>query len=307
MAANTQKEKGRCALRLETPLYRPVLRLAIAGDLHGQWDQADAQLLDILQPDALLVVGDLADGDVMLPRLLRQLKLPVACVLGNHDAAKDASGRTLARMEQALGDLHCGWSLKLLDPVPLSVVGGRPGSAGGGFYLSPAVKAHWGELSLFDSAQRITAAAVQAPADQPLVLLAHSGPTGLGSEAADPCGRDWKRPACDWGDQDLQEAIRCIRKQRPLPLVVFGHMHHRLRHGAGQRRTLLQDRQGTVYLNAACVPRHGVDAMGSAWRHFSWVEINHLGVVQLAAHRWYSLDGAVINEQRLLDLQPALS
>ena len=104
-----------------------MLRLAIAGDLHGQWDQADATLLQILKPDALLVVGDLADGDVRLPRLLRELELPVACVLGNHDAARDASGRTLARMEQALGDLHCGWALKRLDPAPLSVVGGRPG------------------------------------------------------------------------------------------------------------------------------------------------------------------------------------
>ena len=58
-----------------------MLRLAIAGDLHGQWDQADATLLQILKPDALLVVGDLADGDVRLPRLLRELPLPVACVL----------------------------------------------------------------------------------------------------------------------------------------------------------------------------------------------------------------------------------
>ena len=278
-----------------------MLRLAIAGDLHGQWDQGDASLLTILAPDALLVVGDLADGDVRLPRLLRELELPVACVLGNHDAAKDASGRTLARMEQALGGLHCGWSLKPLDPVPLSVVGGRPGSAGGGFYLSPAVKAHWGELSLFESAQRISAAALQAPADRPLVLLAHSGPTGLGSEAADLCGRDWKRPACDWGDQDLQEAIRLIRKQRPLPLVIFGHMHHRLRHGAGQRRTVQRDRQGTVYLNAACVPRHGIDVSGRPWRHFSWVELDHNGDVQLAAHRWYGLDGELLEQQVLLD------
>ena len=51
-----------------------MLRLAIAGDLHGQWDQADATLLQILKPDALLVVGDLADGDVRLPRLLRELQ-----------------------------------------------------------------------------------------------------------------------------------------------------------------------------------------------------------------------------------------
>jgi len=35
------------------------LRIAIAGDLHGQWDSFDEQLLELLSPDALLVVGDL--------------------------------------------------------------------------------------------------------------------------------------------------------------------------------------------------------------------------------------------------------
>ena len=109
-----------------------VLQLAIAGDLHGQWDHHDDGVLAKLAPDALLVVGDLADGDVRLPLRLRKLSLPVACVLGNHDAAKDSSGRTLGRMEQALGALHCGWSLRLLNPPGLAVVGGRPGRAGGG-------------------------------------------------------------------------------------------------------------------------------------------------------------------------------
>jgi uncharacterized protein (TIGR04168 family) len=276
-----------------------VLQLAIAGDLHGQWDHHDDGLMAYLAPDALLVVGDLADGDVRLPLRLRKLNLPVACVLGNHDAAKDSSGRTLARMEQALGELHCGWSLRLLDPPGVAVVGGRPGSAGGGFQLSQAVKSHWGEVNLFDSADRITKAALSAPAETPLVLLSHAGPSGLGSAAADPCGRDWKTPACDWGDQDLQEAILRIRKQRPIPLVVFGHMHHRLRRGAGNRRTLHRDRQGTIYLNAACVPRHRQCQKNGPLRHFSWVELNDEGRVLLAAHRWYGADGSLLEEHCL--------
>ena len=251
-----------------------VLQLAIAGDLHGQWDHHDDGVLAKLAPDALLVVGDLADCDVRLPLRLRKLSLPVACVLGNHDAAKDSSGRTLGRMEQALGALHCGWSLRLLNPPGLAVVGGRPGSAGGGFHLSQAVKSHWGMMNLFDSADRITKAALSAPIEFPLVLLSHAGPSGLGSAAADPCGKDWKPPACDWGDQDLQEAILRIRKQRPIPLVVFGHMHHRLRRGAGNRRTLHRDRQGTIYLNAACVPRHRQCDENGPLRHFSWVELS---------------------------------
>jgi len=276
-----------------------VLQLAIAGDLHGQWDHHDDGVLAKLAPDALLVVGDLADGDVRLPLRLRKLSLPVACVLGNHDAAKDSSGRTLGRMEQALGALHCGWSLRLLNPPGLAVVGGRPGSAGGGFHLSQAVKSHWGMMNLFDSADRITKAALSAPIEFPLVLLSHAGPSGLGSAAADPCGKDWKPPACDWGDQDLQEAILRIRKQRPIPLVVFGHMHHRLRRGAGNRRTLHRDRQGTIYLNAACVPRHRQCSENGPLRHFSWVELSDEGEVLLASHRWYKPDGSLFEEQCL--------
>ncbi|MEY4825437.1 MAG: hypothetical protein RLZZ430_1087 [Cyanobacteriota bacterium] len=276
-----------------------VLQLAIAGDLHGQWDHHDDGVLAKLAPDALLVVGDLADGDVRLPLRLRKLSLPVACVLGNHDAAKDSSGRTLGRMEQALGALHCGWSLRLLNPPGLAVVGGRPGSAGGGFHLSQAVKSHWGMMNLFDSADRITKAALSAPIEFPLVLLSHAGPSGLGSAAADPCGKDWKPPACDWGDQDLQEAILRIRKQRPIPLVVFGHMHHRLRRGAGNRRTLHRDRQGTIYLNAACVPRHRQCDEHGPLRHFSWVELSDEGEVLLASHRWYKADGSLFEEHCL--------
>jgi uncharacterized protein (TIGR04168 family) len=143
----------------------------------------------------------------------------------------------------------------------------------------------------------VAAAAAADPA-LPLVLLAHSGPSGLGSEASDICGRDWKPPACDWGDQDLALAIDRIRRLRQLPLVVFGHMHHRLKRGAGERRSFAMDRAGTAYLNAACVPRHLVDASGVPLRHFSWVELDAAGL-ELAAHRWYDLEGRLRYEESL--------
>ena len=280
------------------PSSTAPLRLAIAGDLHGQWDAHDHAVLAQLAPDALLVVGDLSDGQPRIPALLRQLPLPVACLLGNHDAGKDASGRTLQRQIDALGPLHCAWSLSRLPGV--SVVGCRPGTAGGGFHLSKACLAALGPVGLEESAARIVTAAASADPDLPLVLLAHSGPTGLGSQAADICGRDWKPPACDWGDQDLALAIERIRKQRPLPLVVFGHMHHRLKRGGGERCTFVIDRAGTAYLNAACVPRHLEDEAGVPLRHFSWVELDAQGL-NLAAHRWYGLDGRLRYEERLYE------
>lgn len=274
------------------------LRLAIAGDLHGQWDGLDQDLLEILQPDALLVVGDLSDGQTRIPRCLAALDLPLACVLGNHDSGRDGSGRTLLRQLDLLGERHCGWGLRQLVPPGLAVVGARPGTAGGGFHLSKAVQAVFGPVTLEESTRRIEAAAAAADPQLPLVLLAHCGPAGLGSEAADPCGRDWKRPARDWGDLDLAQAITTIRRRRPLPLVVFGHMHHQLRRGQGARRSFQRDTAGTAYLNTACVPRHGCDGDGRELRHFSWVELQG-GALQHASHRWYGRDGRLLYQERL--------
>lgn len=274
------------------------LRIAIAGDLHDQWDASDQRLLETIAPDALLLVGDLSDGGGRIPRLLAQLDLPMACVLGNHDTGRDPSGRRLQRQITLLGDRHCGWSLRTLRPPGLAVVGARPGSAGGGFHLSQAVRSVYGPLTMDESAQRIEAGLAAADPSLPLVVLAHCGPSGLGSGAADPCGRDWKLPACDWGDQDLALALHRARRQRPVPLVVFGHMHHRLRRGAGERLSFHRDRQGTAHLNAACVPRHGHDQQGRALRHFSWVVFQGT-TLERVSHRWYAPDGDLLYEQTL--------
>jgi uncharacterized protein (TIGR04168 family) len=274
------------------------LRIVIAGDLHGQWDSSDEQLLQHIAPDALLVVGDLSDGDGRIPARLAALPLPMACILGNHDCGRDASGRTLRRQLEALGGRHCGWELRELHPPGLAVVGARPASAGGGFHLNRGAQAVFGPVTLEQSVERISSAALAADPALPLIVLAHCGPSGLGSEPGDPCGRDWKHPACDWGDQDLALAIDRIRRERPLPLVVFGHMHHRLKRGHGERRSFCRDRAGTVYLNTACVPRHDQDAQGRQLRHFSWVELRD-GVVSEASHRWYSPSGELLYRQTL--------
>lgn len=281
-----------------TPPSERVVRLAIAGDLHDQWDGADEELLGRLAPDGLLVVGDLSNGHPRIPRALARLNLPLACVLGNHDCGHDATGERLRHQLRLLGDRHCGWGLCELRPPGLAVVGGRPATAGGGYHLSKAMRAVYGAVGLEESVERIHAAAAAADPSLPLILLAHCGPAGLGSHAVDPCGRDWKLPACDWGDQDLALAIARIRRDRALPLVVFGHMHHRLRRG-GERITFVRDQRGTMYLNAACAPRHGVDAQGRVLRHLSWVVLRGSGAVEQVSHRWYGLDGSLLYEQML--------
>ena len=272
--------------------------MAIAGDLHGVWSDADARLLDCLAPDAVLFVGDLSDGDRRLTKAITRLSFPVAVILGNHDRGRDRSGAVFQQQIDLLGDLHCAWRMRHWDTPCLGVVGCRPGTAGGGFHLSPAVEAVVGPLTMEQSADRIVEACRAVPDDWPLVLLAHCGPTGLGSEAGDPCGRDWKAPACDWGDGDLALAIDRLSCQRRPQLVVFGHMHHQLKAKQGQRRTFYRDRHGTVYLNAACVPRRGLDGDDRTLTHFSWVEFGH-GQLNHVSHRWYLPDGSLAYAETL--------
>ena len=277
---------------------RCPLHIAIAGDLHGLWDSLDEAILQRLAPDAVLLVGDLGEGDDRMSRRISRLPHPVACVLGNHDAGRDPTGHVLQRQLRLLGSVHCGWGMRWLEPPGLAVVGGRPASSGGGYALSAAVRATWGNVSLAASVHRMSSAAAEVSPETPLVLLAHAGPSGLGSRANDICGRDWKRPACDWGDQDLAAAIVRIRCQRPLPLVVFGHMHHRLKRGPGQRQAFLQDRYGTAYLNAAAVPRHHHDNDGCPLRHFAMVQLDSSQVLRVS-QCWFDAEATVRQEQCL--------
>ena len=57
------------------------LQVAIAGDLHDQWDRSDEDLLLALAPDGFLVVGDLSNGMGRIPRSLARLPLPLALSL----------------------------------------------------------------------------------------------------------------------------------------------------------------------------------------------------------------------------------
>ena len=275
------------------------MRLAIAGDLHGDWTFDDEQLLDQLKPDAVLFVGDLSDGDLRLVKAITRLNRPCAVILGNHDRGRDRSGEKLRQQLLMLGELDCSWRMRNWSSPPVAIIGCRPCSSGGGFHLSEAVRSVFGPVTEEESANRIVQAASGAPETWPLVLLAHSGPTGLGSDASSICGRDWKHPHIDWGDRDLAIAVEAMRHHRAADLVVFGHMHHCLRGGKGERLTFHRDRYGTAYVNAACVPRSGSDESGQTLIHFTWVEFEgrHLSLV---CHRWFHLDGTLAYEQTLL-------
>ena len=276
-----------------------VRRIAIAGDLHGLWDTQDHELLERLNPDGILFVGDLSEGDIGLLKLIVKIPIPIFVILGNHDRGKDGTGDLLKTQLNILGEKHCCWGLGKWGISDISVLGARPCSSGGGYFLSREVKGAFGDISLEESARLIALGASQAPLGNPLIILSHSGPTGLGSESYSPCGRDWKKPPIDWGDKDLSIAIDRIREIRVPDLVVFGHTHHQLSRNQGNRITFTKDLWGTCYLNVACVPRKGINSLGHNLSHFSWVEFDSKHLIHIS-HRWYLSDGTLAYEEVLL-------
>ncbi len=275
----------------------PNLKIAIVGDCHGLWSQADIDILSILRPDFVLFVGDISEGKIKKIKEINLLDVPSYVILGNHDRGSDKTGETLQKQIRVLQEKFCGWKLKIFENK-INIVGGRPCSSGGGYFLSKEVLGVYGPLTEDESARKIINCSTQARDDLPLIIIAHTGPTGLGSEPNSICGRDWKIPPLDWGDRDLNIALKEIKKKRKVDLVVFGHMHNTLYRNQGKRKMLKIDNGGTFYLNTAIVPRYKNNDEGKTLVNFSWVEFidNELSYI---SQRWYSISGELEREKIL--------
>lgn len=246
------------------------LRIAAVGDVHDQWDERDNAILQGWDLDLVLFVGDFGNESLTIVDCVSRLSLPKAVVLGNHDAWYTATpwGRKkcpydrrredrVQRQFEILGSDRVGYRVQDYPQLGVSVVGGRPFSWGGSTWTMPEFyQTRFGVGSLQESGDRITTA-MNAATEPIRIVLAHNGPLGLGETAEAPCGRDWKPIGSDHGDPDLTTAIRASQEARQPPvLVVFGHMHHRLRHTKQRlRQWFAQDEWGTIYLNVASVPR----------------------------------------------------
>jgi len=291
---------------------RPSLTLAVIGDVHDQWDSDDESALQGLGIDLALFVGDFGNEAVDLVRAIAHLDLPKAVVLGNHDAwynmtswgrAKCPYNRNHENRVQdqldLLGDIHVGYGKLDFPQFGLTVVGGRPFSWGGAEWRNKTFYREWyGVTDLEQSAEKIKAS-VQAAAFNTVIFIGHCGPTGLGDRPEDICGRDWKPLGGDFGDPDLTEAIAHARSlEKSVPLVTFGHMHHRLRHRKDRlREQLVVDATGTVNLNAAHVPRI-IEQEGEKLRNFSRVRLE-AGVVTQVSLVWVNAHGVVRAEDVL--------
>ncbi|WNZ24178.1 TIGR04168 family protein [Leptolyngbya sp. NK1-12] len=297
-----------------TPTSEPAsCTIAVVGDVHDLWDSGDETALQHLGVDLVLLVGDFGNEAVDVVRTVAQLSLPKAVILGNHDAwfTATAWGRKLRgldpidRVQQQLdllGDTHIGFGKLDFPQFGLTVVGSRPFSWGGSTWKNRSFYQQRFGVDGFEASTAKIVAAAAGALHQTIIFIGHCGPKGLGEQAEDPCGKDWNPIGGDYGDPDFTAAIeqtRALGKQ--ISLVAFGHMHHSLRHTKTRQRKMLDvDSNGTVYLNAASVPRIRSTPTGQV-RNFSLVTLT-AGVVTKAALVWIHDDLTIQSEQILYQL-----
>lgn len=275
------------------------VRLAVIGDVHLAFGPADVAYLDAQRYDAVLFVGDLSGyarrGALRVARYVRSLETHTIVIPGNHDTVSApqllaemmrnetaiqmfASGQR-ERVEALRRELEpaelAGYSMHRLEGFTL--IAARPHSFGGPHLaFRPYLSESFGVATMEASAARLRSL-VDDVRDERLVFLAHNGPTGLGDRRDAIWGCDFKRDEGDFGDADLEAAVAHARsKGKHVLAVLAGHMHHALRGRAGGTRKWTDEREGTLYVNAARVPRvfreDGVEK-----RHFVEVQIGPSG------------------------------
>lgn len=297
-----------------------AIAIAIIGDVHDQWEPEDNEALKHLGVDLALFVGDFGNESVDVVRTIAQLDLPKAAIMGNHDAWYSATewGRKKCpydrtqedRVQQQLdllGEAHVGYDKLDLPQLGLSVVGGRPFSWGGSSWKNDDFYQERYGVSSFKTSTAQILSAVEHTAHEVVIMIGHCGPTGLGDRAEDPCGKDWHPVGGDYGDPDFAAAIAQSQALgKTIPLVTFGHMHHRLRHTKErQREKLVISETGTVYLNSACVPRV-IKTESDCLRNFSLVTLQ-AGQVTRAALVWVNQAFQIASEEILFEAKSAIA
>lgn len=289
------------------------LKIAVIGDVHEQWEEEDGLALGYLGVDLALFVGDFGNEAVEVVRRIAALPLPKAVVMGNHDAWYTASswGRKKSpydhtkedRVQQQLdllGEAHVGYSKLDFPQFNLSVVGSRPFTWGGPEWKNKDFLRQRYNVTNFEESIAKIVTAAQDTAYNTVIFLGHNGPLGLGAGPEDCCGKDWNPLGGDFGDPDLAQAIAQVRSTgKHIPLVTFGHMHHRLRHTKARLRTAVKwDDYGTIYYNGASVPRI-TEFDGQKSRNFSLIVLEN-GIVESIFLVWLGNQG---NHFHLLSAQ----
>lgn len=285
-----------------------VGKVAVIGDLHGSWDDWDVAFFNESDYDLLLFTGDLGSGTgaagVGVARSIARLAKRALVIPGNNDvkfqpeiAAEFAHQRGLIELlaagarersrelSHASGRVElCGYSL---HPVTfgdraLTIVAGRPNAMGGGelAFVDHLERNH--RVSTMDASAERLASLLARAATEEVIVLSHNGPHGLGSAPTDIWGCDFREGCGDWGDPDLEVALDAAAAAGKRVLaVIAGHMHLRTR--AGEDRVSRLERNDTLFVNVARVPRIFSGGDGVLRSHVC-LEIGDSGVSAVEVH-----------------------
>lgn len=284
-----------------------MIKIAGIGDIHTSFDEEDVRLFNESDYDLILICGDLPGRShkqtTAMGKIIADLEKPALMIPGNHDGTsvlqllgeitgserlKRPDSKMKGRLEdlkQALGAVRLGgYSRHGFDPLrgwvsedsELDIIVARPHSMGGksiGFL--PFIQSEYGVQTQTESANRIFSL-LEASSSPLRLVLAHNGPTGLGSLPSSIWGCDFDPERGDFGDPDLEEAINEAKKARQQPTVVLaGHMHHALK--TGGQREWYEFIDGIHYINAARVPRIFREN-GEKQRHHVRIELDRTDV-----------------------------
>ena len=266
--------------------------IGVVGDVHLFWDDDDVAFFNSSRYDLMLFVGDLAAYTQVrgfrVARSLDKLRVPTLCIAGNHDGLHAFQlGAEIAPRAQRLRQAFCAgmdWRCTMLDRalgsaellayarrrvqlngVGLNIIACRPHSIGGKRVACIRYLADKYDVDSMDASSARLRALVDDCDDAPILFLAHNGPSGLGDRADSIWGCDFRKREEDWGDRDLEEAVTYAKTNgRTVVAAVAGHMHRRTKKGKNRPGQLEKD--GTLYVNAAEVPRHRIRS-GTLRRH----------------------------------------
>lgn len=255
-------------------------QIAVIGDLHSAWDDEDVAYFNQSSYALLLFTGDLGassrqDG-LRIAKSISQLERDALVMPGNNDVeqygllaselAYRAGMRSLMQEINSVTDTGlrptesrarvCGYSRHVFSFAGnrITILSGRPFSMGGPQLAFAAdLENDFGVPDLEASTARLLQL-VDGVRTRDVIFLSHNGPAGFGAEPHSPWGNDFRSDGGDWGDPDLAAAIvRAKELDLRVRAVIGGHMHSPLR--GGGPRTWQVERDGTLYINPARVPR----------------------------------------------------
>ena len=305
---------------VQRPDTSTTVTLAVIGDIHDHWELIDNAALEHLGVDIALFLGDYGNESVEIVRRIAAVNVPKAAVMGNHDAYYSASNKGIQKCPydrekedwvqlqmDLLGADHVGFSKKEFPQFGLTIVGARPFSWGGSKWrYKKFYRDRFDIRSFNDSAELILAAADEAEQNT-IIFMGHVGPYGLGAAPHDPCGKDWGKHGSggDYGDPDFADAIALTQQSgKNIPLVTFGHMHHKVKNSEKIRKRVAVGPTGTLYFNAANVPRIESTEQGDR-RSFSLVKLQNNAITSIELV-WLNAEFQTLSQETLYPSQIAV-